>query len=67
MGIAFTVYDNLHAQDYMIYVFLLLFAIGGIVVSAMANRRGWHRKYLDYRALAEGLRVQATGVARASR
>jgi len=24
----------------------------------LANRREWHRKYLDYRALAEGLRVQ---------
>jgi hypothetical protein len=58
MGIAFTVYDNLPAQDNMIFVFLLLFALGGFVV-VLANRRGWHRKYLDYRALAEGLRVQA--------
>ena len=58
MGIAFTVYDNLPEQDYMLYVFLLLFAVGGLVV-VMANRRGWHRKYLDYRALAEGLRVQS--------
>jgi len=58
MGIAFTVYDNLPAQDNMLYVFLLLFALGGFVVG-LANRRGWHRKYLDYRALAEGLRVQS--------
>jgi hypothetical protein len=58
MGIAFTVYDNLPAQDDMLYVFLLLFALGGLVV-VVANRRGWHRKYLDYRALAEGLRVQS--------
>ena len=58
MGIAFTVYDNLPAQDYMLFVFLLLFALGGLVV-VLANRRGWHRKYLDYRALAEGLRVQS--------
>ena len=58
MGIAFTVYDNLPAHDYMINVFLLLFAIAGLVVG-MANRRDWHRKYLDYRALAEGLRVQS--------
>ncbi|HJU07741.1 MAG TPA: hypothetical protein VJ727_04590 [Rhodanobacteraceae bacterium] len=57
MGIAFAVYDNLSAQNYMIYVFLLLF-VCGIVISAIARRRGWHRKYLDYRALAEGLRVQ---------
>jgi hypothetical protein len=58
MGIAFTVYDNLPEQDYMLSVFLLLFAIGGLVV-IIANRRSWHRKYLDYRALAEGLRVQS--------
>ena len=58
MGIAFTVYDNLPEQDYMLSVFLLLFAVGGLVV-IIANRRSWHRKYLDYRALAEGLRVQS--------
>ena len=58
MGIAFTVYDNLPDQDHMLSVFLLLFAVGGLVV-VIANRRSWHRKYLDYRALAEGLRVQS--------
>lgn len=57
MGIAFAVYDNLSAQNYMIYVFLLLF-VAGIVISTIARKREWHRKYLDYRALAEGLRVQ---------
>ena len=57
MGIAFAAYDNLTALNEMIYVFLLLFA-AGIVISLIARRRGWHRKYLDYRALAEGLRVQ---------
>ena len=57
MGIAFTAYDNLPQSDNMLYVFLLLFAIG-VVISGIAKRRGWHRKYLDYRALAEGLRVQ---------
>lgn len=57
MGLAFTVYDNLPEQDDMLYVFLFLFATG-VVISAIAKRRGWHRKYLDYRALAEGLRVQ---------
>ena len=58
MAIAFTVYDNVPAQDNMLYVFLLLFVVGGYIVT-LANRRGWHRKYLDYRALAEGLRVQS--------
>ena len=58
MGIAFMCYSDLPAQDYMIFVFLLLFAVGAFV-SVLARRRGWHRKYLDYRALAEGLRVQS--------
>lgn len=57
MAIAFTVYDNLSSQDDFIYLFLLLFAVG-VLISTMAKRRAWHRKYLDYRALAEGLRVQ---------
>jgi hypothetical protein len=58
MGIAFMCYSDLPAQDYMIFVFLALFA-SGISLSLVAKRRGWHRKYLDYRALAEGLRVQS--------
>ena len=58
MGIAFTAYDNLPAQDDMIFVFLVLFAIGA-VITFIAQRRSWHRKNLDYRALAEGLRVQS--------
>lgn len=57
MGVAFTLYDNLPDQDHMLFVFLFLFA-SGVVVSSIAKRREWHRKYLDYRALAEGLRVQ---------
>lgn len=58
MAIAFALYAHLTAKDYLIYVFLLMFASGGIV-AMLARRRGWHRKYLDYRALAEGLRVQS--------
>jgi hypothetical protein len=58
MGIAFMCYADLPAQDYMIFVFLALFAFG-VSVRVLAQRRGWHRKYLDYRALAEGVRVQS--------
>ena len=58
MGIAFAFYAHLAAQDYLIYLFLLLFASGGFV-AVLARRRDWHRKYLDYRALAEGLRIQS--------
>ena len=58
MGIAFAFYAHLPAKDYLIYVFLLMFASGGYL-AMLARRRGWHRKYLDYRALAEGLRIQS--------
>ena len=57
MGIAFALYAHLAEHNYLIYLFLLLFASGAAVVG-LARRRGWHRKYLDYRALAEFLRVQ---------
>jgi hypothetical protein len=58
MGIAFTFYAHLSEQNNLIYMFLVLFATGGIV-AFLAHRREWHRKYLDYRALAEGLRIQS--------
>lgn len=57
MGLAFIAYADVSGLDYMIYVFLILFAIG-FVFYVVATKRDWHRKYLDYRALAEGLRVQ---------
>jgi len=58
MGIAFACYAHLPGQNYMIYLFLLLFALGAYV-AVLAHHREWHRKYLDYRALAEGLRIQS--------
>lgn len=37
----------------------VLFAFGlGALLARLARRGAWHRKYLDYRALAEGLRVE---------
>ncbi len=57
MGLAFIVYADVNGFDYMIYVFLILFAIG-FVIYLIATKREWQRKYLDYRSLAEGLRVQ---------
>ncbi len=60
-GIAFICYSDLPTdlpyQFYGIYVFIGLFGIGALLVR-LAHRRNWHRKYVDYRALAEGLRVQ---------
>ncbi|HSE11726.1 MAG TPA: hypothetical protein VLB69_03735, partial [Rudaea sp.] len=58
MGIAFVYYANFPVQDHMIFVFLALFG-SGVWISLLAGRRGWQRKSVDYRALAEGLRVQS--------
>lgn len=58
MGLAFLLYADLGAPDWMLWCFLLLFAIG-VAIAGTAQRREWHRKYIDYRALAEGLRVQS--------
>ena len=57
MGLAFLLYADLGAPDWMLWVFLLFFVIG-LLIAVVAHRRDWHRKYIDYRALAEGLRVQ---------
>jgi len=57
MGLAFIAYSDLPEQDTMIYAFLAFFAVG-FCLFYVADKRAWHRKYLDYRALAEGLRVQ---------
>jgi hypothetical protein len=57
-GAAFILYAHVHSQDAMIYLYLLLFG-AGVGLATLARRRDWHRKYLDYRALAEGLRVQS--------
>jgi hypothetical protein len=57
MGLALLMYADLGAPDWMLWVFLGLFALG-LAIAAAAHREDWHRKYIDYRALAEGLRVQ---------
>jgi hypothetical protein len=61
MGTAFVGYSDLPANlpyhDNAIYVFVVLFT-AGVWLAWLARRREWHRKYIDYRALAEGLRVQ---------
>jgi hypothetical protein len=57
MGLAFILYSDLATHRAYIAVFLALFALG-LAVRWIGKRREWHRKYLDYRGLAEGLRVQ---------
>jgi hypothetical protein len=56
-GLAYISYTDIQSVRWLILVILgLMGAAAGI--SALANRGGWHRKYLDCRTLAEGLRVQ---------
>ena len=57
MGLIFILYAEYGGPQLLVYLFLLLFGTG-VVFHQLGSRRGWHRKYLDYRALAEGLRVQ---------
>lgn len=60
-GIAFLWFSELPAdvpqRTWGIYLFVLLFGAGALLAT-IARKRDWHRKYVDYRALAEGLRVQ---------
>ncbi len=57
MGLAFILYSDLESRRLYVAGFLLLFALGAFA-RWLGDRREWHRKYLDYRGLAEGLRVQ---------
>jgi hypothetical protein len=57
MGMTFLLYSDLATRPVFLAAFLLAF-VSAIGIQYFSRRRGWHRKYLDYRALAEGLRVQ---------
>lgn len=57
MGFMFILFSDLRSQEIFMIAFLVFFAIAA-GTQAYAKRNGWHRKYLDYRTLAEGLRVQ---------
>lgn len=58
MGFAFFLYTHVSAHQVIINLFLVFF-LAGMGVVLVSRRREWQRKYLDYRALAEGLRVQS--------
>ena len=57
MGLAFILYSEVASERRYVAAFLLLFALAALA-RCIGERREWHRKYLDYRGLAEGLRVQ---------
>jgi hypothetical protein len=56
-GIGYISYTDLASTPVIIglIIGLMLASVG---INALAVRGSWHRKYLDYRTLAEGLRVQ---------
>lgn len=57
MGLCFILYSDLAPRRELVLAFLGLFAISAFVAWT-GRRRQWQRKYLDYRGLSEGLRVQ---------
>ncbi|MFT5113415.1 MAG: hypothetical protein ACI8XU_000663 [Kiritimatiellia bacterium] len=57
MGFMFILYSDMGTWRAFLWIFLIAFA-SGIISQYLANRGAWQRKYLDYRTLAEGLRVQ---------
>ena len=57
MGLMFILYSDFESRPYYMFAFLMFFLIAAAIHN-FAKRDGWHRKYLDYRTLAEGLRVQ---------
>lgn len=56
-GIAFILYADLEGLSGAIYAYFA-FVLVAIGASVLANFRGWQRRYVDYRVLAEALRVQ---------
>jgi len=57
MGLMFILYSDFDSWPTYMFAFLLFFLVAA-AIHFFAKRDGWHRKYLDYRTLAEGLRVQ---------
>jgi len=57
MGMMFVLYSDLEARRFFL-VGLIVCLVGALVIHRVAARGNWHSKYLEYRTLAEGLRVQ---------
>jgi hypothetical protein len=56
-GIGYITYTDLAATPVIIWLIIGLM-LASVGINALAVRGSWHRKYLDCRTLAEGLRVQ---------
>jgi hypothetical protein len=57
MGLMYIAYSDVYAARIFIIAFVGFFVIAA-VLQKFGSKFAWHRKYLDYRTLAEGLRVQ---------
>ena len=57
MGLMYIAYSDLYAARIFIIAFVAFFVIAA-ALQKFGGKFAWHRKYLDYRTLAEGLRVQ---------
>ncbi|NKB33111.1 MAG: hypothetical protein GKR91_08440 [Pseudomonadales bacterium] len=57
MGLMFLLYSDFSVNNVFMLFFLIFFG-AAIATDRFTKKRGWTRKYLDYRTLAEGLRVQ---------
>ena len=57
VAVGYLTYNDLQSTPALIAIILLLM-LTAVAVNLLAVRGAWHRKYLDYRTLAEGLRVQ---------
>lgn len=57
MGLMFILYSDFESLQYYLWAFLGFFTAASST-QLLAKRKAWQRKYLDYRTLAEGLRVQ---------
>jgi hypothetical protein len=56
-GVGYISYTDLNSTPVIIALIIGLM-LASVAVNFFAVRGNWHRKYLDYRTLAEGLRVQ---------
>ncbi len=57
MGLMYIAYSDVLPERVFIIAFIAFFLLA-VAIHRLADRGSWHRKYLDYRTLAEGLRVQ---------
>ena len=57
MGLMYIAYSDMIPKRIFLFAFLGFFVLAA-TIHKFGAMRAWHRKYLDYRTLAEGLRVQ---------